>query len=227
MTGLTFRVRLLLALLLLLALGANAQQTSGGETVITGVESLPGIDPMKSTYWQTSNDDGYNTNEPSKTFFLYNVGTGKFLNMGGAWGTHAAMHTTPKYIFLFNNVPNENTTSPTKLNLRTKQTSLNATDDSPTGSTDYIQLIGRRKPNNANKQATPQGIYFDGSYSNTTAGTVDGAEPGAGWQFELADSSHLTSYQYKIYKKINGKKYYLMAKDADQYGGDADAAVQY
>lgn len=225
MTGLTFRVRLLLALLLLLALGANAQ-TSGGETVITGVESLPGIDPMNSTYWQKSNDDGYNTNEPSKTFFLYNVGTGKFLNMGGAWGTHAAMHTTPKYIFLFNNVSNENTTSPTKLNLRTKQTSLNAKDDSPTGSTDYIQLIGKRDPSNSNKLATPQGIFFDGSCSNASAGKVDGAEPGAGWQFELADPTKETIYQYKIYKKINGKKYYLMAKDADVYGGDADAATE-
>ena len=188
MTGLTFRVRLLLALLFLLALGANAQQTSGGETVITGVESLPGIDPMNSTYWQTSNDDGYSTNEPSKTFFLYNVGTGKFLNMGGAWGTHAAMHTMPKYIFLFNNVSNENTTSPTKLNLRTKQTSRDEKGDLPTLRTDYMQLKGQQSVKGSNKMETPQGIFFDGYYDNAKAGTVDDTAPGAGWQFELADS---------------------------------------
>ena len=221
MTGLTFRVRLLLALLFLLALGANAQ-TSEGETAITGVESLPGIDPMTSTYWQTNNDDGYNTNEPSKTFFLYNVGTGKFLNMGGAWGTQAAMHTPPKYFCLFNNVPGESATSPTKLNLRTKQTSQNATDYTPTGSTDYMQLNGQKPAYSPNKLVNPQGIYLDRRYNNEKAGSVDGFAPGAGWHFELADSSKPTIYQYKIYTTINGKKYYLMAKDA----GDADAVTE-
>lgn len=96
MSGLTFKGCLMLALLSLFALGGKAQN----ETLIKGVESLSGIDPMSSSYWETNTDTvGYRNNAADKTLFLYNVGTGKFLNMGGAWGTHAAMHTTPKYFF--------------------------------------------------------------------------------------------------------------------------------
>ena len=49
MSGLTFRGCLMLALLSLFALGGKAQN----ETLIKGVESLPGINPMNSSYWET------------------------------------------------------------------------------------------------------------------------------------------------------------------------------
>ena len=90
--------RLLLALLSLIVMGgARAQPTRTSEHAIAGVEALSGIDPTKSEYWETNTDTtGYHNDDDNKTFFLYNVGTGKFVNMGGAWGTHAALHTTPK-----------------------------------------------------------------------------------------------------------------------------------
>ena len=76
MSGLTFRGCLMLALLSLFALVGKAQN----ETLIKGVESLPGIDPMNSSYWETNTDTaGYHNNAADKTLFLYNVGTGKFL----------------------------------------------------------------------------------------------------------------------------------------------------
>ena len=37
----------------------------------------------------------YSYDDPSKVYFLYNVGTGKFLNMGGYWGTSASLKDYP------------------------------------------------------------------------------------------------------------------------------------
>lgn len=44
--------------------------------------------------------NGTNETDASKILFLYNVGTNEFLSIGGYWGTHAAISTTPQSIFL-------------------------------------------------------------------------------------------------------------------------------
>lgn len=216
--------RLLLTLLFFMPLcvwGGVQAQTH----LINGVEALSGIDPTDSKYWETNTDTaGYHDNADDKTFFLYNVGTGKFVNMGGAYGTHAALHTTPKYFFLFNNVPGqESTQSPTKLNLRTKQSTTKSSNyNDPQQSTDYMQYIVANK-----KLWNPvAGVYFDRTYNNVNggSGSTSGQSGSNGWTFvRVGDTSSTTNFIYNIYQEVGGKNYYLVAQDADNYGNDVEA----
>lgn len=223
----TFKRRqwLLLALLSFIAMGGvRAQNTQPSEHAIAGVETLSGIDPTDSKYWETNTDTtGYHNDADDKTFFLYNVGTGKFVNMGGAYGTHASLHTTPKYFFLFNNVPDEKTSNPTKLNIRTKQSTTKSSNyKDPQQSTDYMQYIVV----NNNLWNPVAGVYFDRTYDNLNGGTASksGQTGSNGWTFErVGDTNSTTNFIYNIYQKVGGNNYYLVAQDADQYGNDVEA----
>ena len=77
-----------------IAINANAQTG-----VITGVDKLPGksqtdLSGQKITFdadkGETADNFAFPT-DPAKHFFLYNVKTGRFLNVGGYWGTHASL----------------------------------------------------------------------------------------------------------------------------------------
>lgn len=70
------------------------------ETIIGGVDDLYGIDPSK-TYCTTKHTD---ETDGDKIVCLYNVGTKKFLSVGGMWGTHASLDVTPYPIYMFWNV---------------------------------------------------------------------------------------------------------------------------
>ena len=221
----TFKRRcwLLLALLSFIAMGGV--QVHAQETLIKGVESLAGIDPTAKANW-VDNESDYNANTDSKTIFLYNVGTGKFVNMGGAWGTHAALHTTPKYFFLFNNVPDEDTSTPKKLNIRTKQSTnpKSAIDyNNPTSSTDYMQYIVANKT----LYNPVAGVYFDRTYNNVNGGSGSTEnQPGSnGWTFvRVGDTSSATNFIYNIYQVVGNQNYYLVAQTPDKtYGNDVEA----
>lgn len=72
-----------------IAINANAQTG-----VITGVDKLPGKSQTDLSDKKISfTDDAHLTfpTDPSQHFFLYNVKTGRFLNVGGYWGTHASL----------------------------------------------------------------------------------------------------------------------------------------
>lgn len=76
---------------------ASAQDdgTTGGENTIAtykGVEDLPG-ETFEELRAGITTDCSYDA--PNKVYFLYNVGSGKFLNMGGYWGTHDSMKDYP------------------------------------------------------------------------------------------------------------------------------------
>lgn len=198
-------------------------QVHAQETLIKGVESLAGIDPTAKANW-VDNESDYNANTDSKTIFLYNVGTGKFVNMGGAWGTHAALHTTPKYFFLYNNVSGqESNQTPTKLNIRTKQTTAKTTSTDPTGSDDYMQFVQKNDNN------PYPGVYFDRSYNNKNGGSSndDNATGSSGWSFEKVSNTNSTdNFVYRIYQEVNNTKYYLVALTGDavdKYGDDVEA----
>ena len=69
-----------------IAINANAQEQS----VITGIDQLKGISQdelLKNAITGTT----FPTSDESKQFFLYNVKTGRFLNAGSYWGTHASL----------------------------------------------------------------------------------------------------------------------------------------
>lgn len=66
--------------------------------VINGVEDFPGLtlEQLKAAATSTN----FSFAEKSKVLFLYNVGTGKFLNVGGYWGTCASLHDYGKALWV-------------------------------------------------------------------------------------------------------------------------------
>lgn len=83
-----------------IAINVNAQtdnnQTDDDLSGITSVEQLPGISKadlfaQKNTVTEGKEDDLTFPTDTKKHFFLYNVKTGRFLNVGGYWGTHVSL----------------------------------------------------------------------------------------------------------------------------------------
>lgn len=79
-----------------IAINVNAQ-TDGTQPVITGVDQLVGkteteLYQQKITFEEGASKDNFAfPTDPAKHFFLYNVKTGRFLNVGGYWGTHVSL----------------------------------------------------------------------------------------------------------------------------------------
>ena len=71
------------------AVATIAMNSFAQEETITGVKDLAGkdLDYIKSHL----KPDGNYPEDKDKMFFLYNEATGKFLNIGGYWGTHVAL----------------------------------------------------------------------------------------------------------------------------------------
>lgn len=76
-----------------IAINANAQATNE-QAVITGIDQLDGIsqeDLLKNAITFTTDKNLKFPTDSKYHFFLYNVKTGRFLNAGGYWGTHASL----------------------------------------------------------------------------------------------------------------------------------------
>ena len=76
-----------------IAINANAQ-TTNEHAVITGIDQLDGISQenlLKNAITFTTDDKLEFPTDSKYHFFLYNVKTGRFLNAGGYWGTHASL----------------------------------------------------------------------------------------------------------------------------------------
>ena len=69
---------------------------------INGIDSLKGIDPS-SAICSTGRPDN-----DTQVLYFYNVGTKRFLSVGGYWGTHASIDNTPNSIW-FETVSNSST----------------------------------------------------------------------------------------------------------------------
>ena len=71
--------------------GSFAAQATETTPVIKGVEDFVGLTPdqVKAA---AVDADTISFDDKTKVLFLYNVQTGKFLNVGGNWGTSAALH---------------------------------------------------------------------------------------------------------------------------------------
>ena len=87
---------------------AQSNVTTGGENSSAtgkGVDDLPGhtFEELKAKITSDCSFD-----DPSKVFFLYNVGSGKFLNMGGYWGMHVALKDYPMPLWTREGTPLEN-----------------------------------------------------------------------------------------------------------------------
>lgn len=177
---------------------ASAQNdgTTGGEnssTTYKSVAELPG-----HTFEQLK--DGITTDcsyaDASKVYFLYNVGTGKFLNMGGYWGTHGSIKDYP-------------------MPLWTRKGTSMTTTDGETPSLNFEQNIATTEGslmkwvNSGN--TTDVGVFCDRSEDNPSNGYD-------GWFFEeVVNSGKNTYHTYHIYTYSNRKakseddKLYLFA----------------
>ena len=183
-------------------------------SVLTGVKDLEGSDPNSWKNW-IMNEEDYTNNTPEKTFFLYNVGTGQFLYIGGSYGTHAAMADTPQYFYIYNNTDDgtiSSSKSATKLNLRTKQITKNTTSTKPNQSNDFMQYV-------AKDQFSAYGPYFDRYYNNSNGGGS------YGWVFTPVSVGSKTYYIHQT-KSSDNTELYLTAQD-DPTNGNTCEALAY
>lgn len=75
-----------------------AQTLEREKSVINGVEDLDGLTLAQVKAASTSTN--FSFADKAKVLFLYNVGTGKFLNVGGYWGTCAGLHDYGKALWV-------------------------------------------------------------------------------------------------------------------------------
>ena len=158
---------------------ASAQDngSTGGENTIAtykGVGDLPG-ETFKELKTGITTDCSYD--DPSKVYFLYNVGTGKFLNMGGYWGTHASLKDYPMPLWTRNGTSMGETPS------------LNFTHNIATTEGKMLKWV-----NAGSKKTTDIGVFCD---RNT--GDNKGYD---GWFFEATNDGKNT---YHIYTYSNPK----------------------
>lgn len=84
---------------------AWAQDADADDKALSSGSGIPkGVDELTGTAIASGNESNFVTidrpEDMSRMFLLYNVGTGKFLNVGGYWGTHAALSTVPRPFWL-------------------------------------------------------------------------------------------------------------------------------
>lgn len=91
---------------------ASAQSSTTGDENSSatgkGVDDLPG---HTFEELQTGITSDCSFGDANKVFFLYNVGTGKFLNMGGYWGMHVSLKDYPMPLWTRGGTSLENTPS--------------------------------------------------------------------------------------------------------------------
>ena len=61
----------------------------------SGINDLSGVDPSADIC-----TTGRPTDNDNKIFYFYNEGSGRFLSIGGLWGTHASINNTPNAIWI-------------------------------------------------------------------------------------------------------------------------------
>lgn len=133
---------------------ASAQNNgaTGGENssaIGKGVDDLPGhtFEELQAGITSSCSYD-----DPTKVYFLYNVGTGKFLNMGGYWGVHASLKDYPMPLWTLEGTPLENGSRSLNFtqNISTTQGSLMKWVTSGNPTTDVGVFCDRNKSNNSN-----------------------------------------------------------------------------
>lgn len=157
---------------------AENNGTTGGENssaTYKDVGELPGH-TFDDLWTGITSDCSYT--DPTKVYFLYNVGTGKFLNMGGYWGTHASMKDYPMPLWT------------------RKGSFAEATDGSVTHSLNFTQNIATKEGNLIkwvnSKSSTDTGVFCDRPKDDSGNGYD-------GWFFEEVEGDRKNSYRIYTY----------------------------
>lgn len=175
-----------------IAINVNAQTG-----VITGVDQLVGKtqDYLSRHNIEFSKDaDLKFPTETDKHFFLYNVTTGRFLNVGGYWGTHASLKEYGEPFAIVNATYQDETGQ--------DKTSMKLVMEMAGTEGKFVGWCGV-----PNKNDPDVGVFVDRKSTDVI-----------GWQLELVDATkntyRLYTYPHKTFddKKIEwnfDKKYYL------------------
>lgn len=175
-----------------IAINANAQTG-----VITGVDQLVGKtqDYLSKHNIEFSKDaDLKFPTETDKHFFLYNVKTGRFLNVGGYWGTHASLKEYGEPLAIVNATYQDETGQ--------DKTSMKLVMEMAGTEGKFVGWCGVPNTNDPDV-----GVFVDRKSTDVV-----------GWQLELVDATkntyRLYTYPHKTFtdKKIEwnfDKKYYL------------------
>lgn len=175
-----------------IAINANAQTG-----VIAGVDQLVGKtqDYLSSHNIEFSKDaDLKFPTEIDKHFFLYNVKTGRFLNVGGYWGTHASLKEYGEPLAIVNATYQDETGQ--------DKTSMKLVMEMAGTEGKFVGWCGVPNTNDPDV-----GVFVDRKSTDVV-----------GWQLELVDATkntyRLYTYPHKTFndKKIEwnfDKKYYL------------------
>lgn len=167
----------LLAAAPFVASAQSAVATGDENTIATykGVEDLPG-ETFEELKAGITSDCSYG--DPTKVYFLYNVGTGKFLNMGGYWGTHASMKDYPMPLWT------------------RKGSYAEATDGSITPSLNFTHNIATTEGNLIkwvnSGSSTDAGVFCDRPEDSNTNGYD-------GWFFEKVEGDEKNTYRIYTY----------------------------
>lgn len=155
-----------------IAINVNAQTG-----VITGVDQLKGktekdlydqriiIDPKKGE----TNDNFAFPTDYAKHFFLYNVKTGRFLNVGGYWGTHVSLKEYGEPLVIVE--------GDKKLNGKTFMQFVMEMDGTEGKYVGWVHVPDKNNPD--------AGVFVDRPFKDVI-----------GWQLELVDATKNT---YKLY----------------------------
>lgn len=177
-----------------IAINANAQVDN---SVYTGIDQLPGKtqDYLSKHNIEFSKDaDLKFPTETDKHFFLYNVTTGRFLNVGGYWGTHASLKEYGEPLAIVNATYQDETGQ--------DKTSMKLVMEMAGTEGKFVGWVGV-----PNKNDPDVGVFVDRKSTDVI-----------GWQLELVDATkntyRLYTYAHKRFddKKIEwnfDKKYYL------------------
>lgn len=173
----------LLAAAPFVASAQSAVATGDENTIATykGVENLPG-ETFEELQAGITSDCSYG--DPTKVYFLYNVGTGKFLNMGGYWGMHVSMKDYPMPLWTRNGKSLNGTPSLNfKQNIATTEGSL------------------MKWVNSGDNNTTDVGVFCD----RKETGGNNGYD---GWFFEEVADKGKNTYHIYTYSESSGNSDY-------------------
>ena len=187
---------------------AQGDGTTGGENTIAtykGVEDLPG-ETFEKLRAGITTDCSYDA--PNKVYFLYNVGSGKFLNMGGYWGTHASMKDYPMPLWTREGTPVKTIMGGTTY-------SLNFTHNIATTEGKLIKWVNSRS-------STDAGVFCDRP-ENSSANGYDG------WFFEKVEDDGKNTYRIYTYSsssvELTSSRLYLYAYSQGQATADRNCGA--
>ena len=185
-----------------IAINANAQSNDLAD--VQTLDDLPGK-TLAEIKKNAVTDGQFPETDKNKMFFLYNVRTGKFLNVGGYWGTHISLEEYGKPFWAVK-----------KYISRREQSAIYFTQNMNTGQGHFLGWFGTA----ANAESTKEDEYRDiGVFVDRPR--VNGSTVLYGWELEkVTNDTQKNTYRIYTYTSVkadgssNSKvKYYLCANN--------------